>query len=497
MGSEGLSKAASLSTLSRSVITGPSEDMLALPERVIVDQSKLGYKEASETKGVFPWQVVQSERRNALSEEVGMKMWFEDNGIPYNTQPTMKGSGYLTASNVSQSQLEQVYNWKFYSNYIGDSSQRISQLVTDHIERLLIVRASSARSGIIKIPKEWCTDTNVEVNEASPSQILRKALRLYIEYANEEHINNEMPLPPPFDLTGDQSSSAEPVLVTLDLSLYDSHNAHSSRALSMEWTILKLLAFPGTQDSISEMDVERHIGSILTGLFNIRGCTRYSSTALKYPTAFACFGSYPRPDAACQISGKELPTIKFCRPLVLAGEAKRRPSPVLQEVAPSGSAIPSDESPVRLPRPASQLAWAFQPTLELFIVDLVTKYRNPDGKTWKKEWNPLAKAKAAIPGQMVVFGIIYDKNGIVIYSYAPTYKVSNGKVNWGFECRQVSTEHEHCFNGEYSVYKRALLLRALLAIVSWSDQLAAKWAHDLTLPPIIAELDEKWGSVAF
>ncbi|KAL6299367.1 hypothetical protein BKA93DRAFT_829937 [Sparassis latifolia] len=306
--------------------------------------------------------------------------------------------------------------------------------------------------------------------------MLSKALLLYLEYANEEHITRQSPQNPQrplFDLSADQTASAGPAL---DLRLYDSHNAHSSRVLSMETTVLKLLAFPGIQNTISEMDVERQIGSILTGIFNIRGCTTYSSTALKYPTILGCFGSYSRPDVACQISVERLPGIKFCRPLVLAGEARRPQNRVPQKDAPSGSATPSDESPVRLPRPALKLAWAFQPTLELFIMDLITRYGNPSENTWKKEWDPLANA--AIPSHMVVFGIVYDKNGIVVYSYAPTYSVSNGKVKWGFECRQVSPEHEYCFNGEYSVYKRALLLRALLAIVGWTA------------------LDEKWESVA-
>ncbi|KAL6299364.1 hypothetical protein BKA93DRAFT_931532 [Sparassis latifolia] len=336
-----------------------------------------------------------------------------------------------SGSNVSQSQLEKVYRWTFFKGRAGESAPL--RLVMDNIEAILLDRKSVARSGTIKIPDVWLADTNIGIDNPSPFQMLRKALLFYLEYANKEHIKyqgSHKTTPPPFDLKGNQGTSDKS---TLDLSLYDSDNVHASGALSIEWTMLKLLAFPGAPNTISEMDVERHIGSILTGIFNVRGCTRYSSTTLKYPTILGCFGSYPRPHTACQISAEQLPGIKFCRPLVLAGEAKKQQNYVPQEDAPSGSANPHGKPQVRLPRPASQLAWAFQPALELFIVELITKYKNPGGKTWKEEWDPLAYAP--IPSHMVVFGIVYDKDGLVIYSYSPTYKVLDGK----------STSERNCF----------------------------------------------------
>ncbi|GBE84400.1 hypothetical protein SCP_0603790 [Sparassis crispa] len=408
--------------------------MLDLSERVIVDQSKLGYKEACESKVTLSRQA-QFERRNALFEEVGIQKWFEDNSIPYDTQPKMKCSGkdYLTASNVSQNQLEQVYNWTFSKGRVGESVPL--RHVTRHAVKILIGETSAANSSTIKIPDAWLANRQVQINEASPFRMLRKTLLLYLEYANEEHIKyreglDEAPTPL-FDLSGDRKTGAESIL---DLSLYDSENVHSSGALSIECAMLKLFGYPGTLKTISEMDVERHIGPILSGIFNIPGCAGLSSTILKYPTILSCFDSYPRPDHACQISAERLPGIKFCRPLVLAGEARRPQSRVPQvEDTPSGSA---SNSRVKFPRPASQLAWAFQPTLELFIMDLVTKYRNPGGKTWKKEWDPLANA--AIPSHMVVFGIVYDTDGIIFYFYSPTYKVSDGKYTSERYC------FEHC-----------------------------------------------------
>jgi hypothetical protein len=47
-------------------------------------------------------------------------------------------------------------------------------------------------------------------------------------------------------------------------------------ALCIEWTMLKILGYPGVSECRSELEVERHIGSNLAGIFQIVDCTTTS-----------------------------------------------------------------------------------------------------------------------------------------------------------------------------------------------------------------------------
>ncbi|KAL6299366.1 hypothetical protein BKA93DRAFT_594288 [Sparassis latifolia] len=82
-----------LRLLTYRVKTCPIEDMLALPERVIVDhwQSRHRYKEVPESKGTLSWPA-QFEQRNALFGEVRIQNWLEDIGIPYDMKRRVKNS---------------------------------------------------------------------------------------------------------------------------------------------------------------------------------------------------------------------------------------------------------------------------------------------------------------------------------------------------------------------------------------------------------------------
>lgn len=52
-------------------------------------------------------------------------------------------------------------------------------------------------------------------------------------------------------------------------------------ALGIQRTMVKILAFPGRTSYSSELDVERRIGSMLAGFFNIANCST-SSYVYKY-----------------------------------------------------------------------------------------------------------------------------------------------------------------------------------------------------------------------
>ncbi|GBE84368.1 hypothetical protein SCP_0603470 [Sparassis crispa] len=138
-GSEGRSNAPVLPTITA---TRPSlETQREPPERVTVDPSKLGHNAAVKAKGA-PKREQKATLRNELFKEIGIEAWFKENAIPYDFTPTKKSSrnNFLTASNVSQSQLEKVYRWTFFKGRAGESAPL--RLVMDNIEAILLDRKS-------------------------------------------------------------------------------------------------------------------------------------------------------------------------------------------------------------------------------------------------------------------------------------------------------------------------------------------------------------------
>ena len=61
-----------------------------------------------------------------------------------------------------------------------------------------------------------------------------------------------------------------------NVTLHESQTDDPKAALRVEWTIVKVLAFPLLDTYGSELEVERHIGSNLAGFFNIENCTTSS-----------------------------------------------------------------------------------------------------------------------------------------------------------------------------------------------------------------------------
>ena len=61
-----------------------------------------------------------------------------------------------------------------------------------------------------------------------------------------------------------------------NVTLHEAQKDDPEAALRVEWTLVKVLAFPRLDTYRSELEVERHIGSNLAGFFNIDNCTTSS-----------------------------------------------------------------------------------------------------------------------------------------------------------------------------------------------------------------------------
>jgi hypothetical protein len=153
-------------------------------------------------------------------------------------------------------------------------------------------------------------------------------------------------------------------------------------ARCVEWTMLKILGFPGVSKCRSEMDVERDVGSILAGFFNIQGCVTSayawslfishltadvfrSGNQIKFPTAVGCFGSFPKPDFGTRVRDASESLPELFRPSVLIGEAKR---------SAMGKDKAMENKDAHSNRISAQLAWAVQPTLVAIIADTLLKW---------------------------------------------------------------------------------------------------------------------------
>ncbi|OBZ67075.1 hypothetical protein A0H81_12885 [Grifola frondosa] len=130
----------------------------------------------------------------------------------------------------------------------------------------------------------------------------------------------------------------------------------------------------------------------------------------------------------------------------------------------------------------------------MFMTDLTTKYRNPDG-TWKPEFDPFKCSP--IPSFMRVYGIGYDGAGIIIYALFPRYEVKESKLQWGFCCTEVVTQYRSDF-AKYSTTRRVEVLRALLIVLDRAWSLTEKLCKEYTLdfPLELRKLDELWATVA-
>ncbi|OBZ79538.1 hypothetical protein A0H81_00051 [Grifola frondosa] len=220
---------------------------------------------------------------------------------------------------------------------------------------------------------------------------------------------------------------------------------------------------------------------MLAGIFDVPRCDLYRAKEFLSPTTLTLPNVYYSPDFAAQVSRSNFSTPTSYRPVVLVGDANHE-LPGIWEVSMRGM--------------AARLAHAVQPTLQMFMIDLTTRYRKPDG-SWDPTWDPFESA--AIPEHMIVYGIAYDEFGVVIYAFFPRYVVDNDTrtLKWGCGCYEVATEFRHHLQLN-SMFHRAQLFRALLTVLEEARKASEKFSspeYQIKCPQELLDLDKEWAQM--
>ncbi|KAF8576731.1 hypothetical protein K439DRAFT_1622623 [Ramaria rubella] len=297
--------------------------------------------------------------RHKAHEDSGLQSLLARPGILFHDARTPKnegGSTKLSASNVEQSHLKLYYRWEFYGEIqrLRDLNEEAGPSLEDVWAYISLAKRTNFRRAL-KLPDDWKNPSEDDVAFSTKTSLAvhlgvgadsatANMWKEWIEFRPRKSIET---LP-----------DSEPKVI--------SHEAGSNPgnpALCIEWTMLKILGFPGLRvdEYNSELEVERHIGSFFPGFFKIENCITSSGTEVRFPTAIGCFGSFPMPDFASRLdasilqSGNGLPP--SFRPVVLLGEGKRIINIIQDDGLPSNS--PEQH------RVTAQLAWAAQPTLSI------------------------------------------------------------------------------------------------------------------------------------
>jgi len=398
----------------------------------------------------------------------------------------------LTESPVEEKELEARYRWQFDQSeelYGGDGCSAIDRKLD-----VLFGSESLGQSRALRIPEKWFDESKdldsatgfdqssqrsaVQSKGFSPRSeaagvgyqlnLQNRALKQLIIHANLMviHLDREQPFFEIQDCSRAENGILDPSNPNLAAYTWSRSDVPND-GLTIDRALYAVLTCPSL-DSTSELDCERVVGAALAKLFNTPSYLRYSETLLQYPYCLGCCTSNASPDHATQMAqvkdvpnGTLLQKLDYCRPLIMAAECKRE-------------AKWSSNRPVHWQKSAAQLASAYQPTLQMFIIDLVMKYKDLETGTWSDEFDPFNGAP--IPEHMFLLGVIYDADGVQIYSFSPRYELKGREtktVSWGFRCRLVPARMDlkKCFTADHRIIRRSMAALALLTVKEWGHYL--------------------------
>ncbi|PVF92488.1 hypothetical protein CPB86DRAFT_183763 [Serendipita vermifera] len=188
-------------------------------------------------------------------------------------------------------------------------------------------------------------------------------------------------------------------------------------------------------DNITELTVERLIGSLLKGLIAADNVTDHDNASMSFPVHMLAMASGLRPDKYVRASKNYLNWDKGLLPVVFAEECKPRKN--LNEDT------------------CAQLAASLHPSLVilvLYYLDTRTSLMSP------------------LPPWLFLYGIVYTEKGVIIWAHYPTIKhdTTNQTSAWKFRSSLITRKYEDAFDDTTNAGSRIQLLAALLKIRSHS-----------------------------
>ncbi|KAI0316398.1 hypothetical protein OF83DRAFT_1127187 [Amylostereum chailletii] len=411
----------------------------------------------------------QSERNLALPR-YNSAMWLDS----YAVHPILPIQHECATSDVL---CNGPHRWALLYNLTGQGiTWQLGPSVLSILSRLLEPLVDKNYPAALAVPEDW---------EMSSCEVFQ-ALRVYWE-----HIQKTLgPKYPVVTYTPRSHFSSIPypqANVTLH-EIRDEEGKISPR--SVEYTMLKILQTPDMRTRTSSPTPDLTFESFLPGIAaQIPGCTAMIDATIPFPSYSVDYGTSSRPRVACCPSSANLPNNlpDGFSPIIFAA------NPVKELVMISGLTGESYgylPDPTRHPLPDRrngilELAKLFQPTLQLFVMDLTARFQIEEGK-WRPEWNPLRPGireieMPRVPEKYFVYGMNYDDASYSVYGFFPRYTVSNsGRVEWSFCCYEVTGESGSPFA---SMQGPMDLVNILLVIQRHVLELA-QVVRGLSLPPL-------------
>ncbi|KAJ7157516.1 hypothetical protein C8R43DRAFT_948907 [Mycena crocata] len=159
---------------------------------------------------------------------------------------------------------------------------------------------------------------------------------------------------------------------------------------------------------VSELTVERLVGSALSGIFHVARCDIISGTKLEFPTCLKLSESSAYPDLATLRQSNDN---NLLRAVVIIGEGKVR-ARGMHKKNPKGALSNS-------PNVRAQIAAALHPTMILLILAHCSDLENKNKISLEDIKSPRPGVRAMFGSECMVYGVYYDEAEIIILAHFP------------------------------------------------------------------------------
>ncbi|KAJ7206239.1 hypothetical protein B0H12DRAFT_449275 [Mycena haematopus] len=300
--------------------------------------------------------------------------------------------------------------------------------LTNHINMVRAEWMVARKGQAVKIADHYKLPNDVLnlANEKDPSQIDTHLLKICLHFVVAESKGKDLEW---VDMTQRSArnparqSQPYPVVDFLFDEKPDSPSQIDAKKLK-EASLVSLLRLTGvkselpSRQAVSELTVERVVGSALSGIFYSANKVHViSGQKLDAPKLLRLTTSFAYPDLAAVRTGGQGNHIE---PVVIIGEGKVRERGIHDE-------LPGRQQGKRPKQPSAraQMAASVHPTLILLVLAHYLRHRTGQD-TLKLDKLPTSKVFPKFDEQAMVYGIYYDEGQVRIYIHFPQIEEDNG-----------------------------------------------------------------------
>ncbi|KAJ7226244.1 hypothetical protein B0H12DRAFT_1149235 [Mycena haematopus] len=176
-------------------------------------------------------------------------------------------------------------------------------------------------------------------------------------------------------------------------------------------SLLRLTALREAESArVSELTVERFVGSALSGIFNLSKCSVISGLKLNFPDFLRPTKAFAFPDIATLREGDHG---NYLSPVAIIGEGKIRERGLRK-----ANAVPHKLS--SSPNVRAQIALALHPTMILLVIAHYDKIHIAEpSRSLDEIQHPKPTQKPNFGAESMIYGIYYNDVEVVIFAHFP------------------------------------------------------------------------------